>query len=276
VSRLPRLGNNRSVTITAVDTVSSDQLAEARAAVAAARRVVVLTGAGISTDSGIPDFRGPNGVWTRNPAAEKASNIQFYLGDREVRRAAWRTRVDGALWSAEPNAGHRAIVELQRQDKLHAVVTQNVDELHQRAGTDPDKVIEVHGTARWTRCWECGDRRPMTEALARVRAGEDDPPCLVCGGIVKSDTISFGQALVPEVIDRAFDVSKQCDLMLAVGSTLSVYPAASCVPVARAAGATVVIVNAEETELDHLADHLLRGQIAEILPAIVEQVVSDT
>ena len=110
-----------------------------------------------------------------------------------------------------------------------------------------------------------------------MRAGEDDPPCLVCGGIVKSDTISFGQALVPEVIDRAFDVSKQCDLMLAVGSTLSVYPAASCVPVARAAGATVVIVNAEETEMDHLADHLLRGQIAEILPTIVEpRPVSDT
>ena len=249
--------------------MSTDELNAARAAIAAARRVVVLTGAGISTDSGIPDFRGPNGVWTRNPAAEKASNIQFYLGDAEVRRAAWRTRVDGRLFAAEPNSGHLAIVELQRQGKLHAVVTQNVDGLHQRAGAEPDKVIEVHGTAHWTRCWECGDRRPMTEALARVRAGEDDPPCLVCGGILKSDTISFGQALVPEVIDRAFDVSKQCDLMLAVGSTLSVYPAASCVPVARGAGAAVVIVNAEVTEMDHLADHLLRGQIAEILPAIV-------
>ena len=147
-------------------------------------------------------------------------------------------------------------------------MTQNVDELHQRAGTDPDKVIEVHGTARWTRCWDCGDRRPMSETLDRVRAGEDDPACLVCGGIVKSDTISFGQALIPEVIDRAFDVSKECDLMLAVGSTLSVYPAASCVPVARGAGATVVIVNAEPTEMDHLADHLLRGQIADILPIV--------
>jgi NAD-dependent deacetylase len=254
-----------------VEAVSTDELNAARAAIAAARRVVVLTGAGISTDSGIPDFRGPNGVWTRNPAAEKASNIQFYLGDAEVRRAAWRTRVDGRLFAAEPNSGHHAIVELQRQGKLHAVVTQNVDGLHQRAGAEPDKVIEVHGTAHWTRCWECGDRRPMTETLARVRAGADDPPCLVCGGILKSDTISFGQALVPEVIDRAFDVSKQCDLMLAVGSTLSVYPAASCVPVARGAGATVVIVNAEVTEMDHLADHLLRGQIAEILPAVVAE-----
>lgn len=249
--------------------MNTDELKAARAAIEAARRVVVLTGAGISTDSGIPDFRGPNGVWTRNPAAEKASQIQFYVRDPEVRRAAWRTRVDGRLFAAEPNGGHRAIVELQRQGKLHAVVTQNVDGLHQRAGAEPDKVIEVHGTAHWTRCWECGDRRPMTETLARVRAGEDDPPCLVCGGILKSDTISFGQALIPAVIDRAFDVSKQCDLMLAVGSTLSVYPAASCVPVARGAGAKVVIVNAEVTEMDHLADHLLRGQIAEILPAII-------
>jgi len=265
VSRLLRLGNNQGM-----ETVSTDQLAAARAAITAASRVVVLTGAGISTDSGIPDFRGPNGVWTRNPAAEKASNIYFYLRDPEVRRAAWQTRVDGRMFGAEPNSGHRAIVELQRQEKLHAVVTQNVDGLHQRAGTDPGKVIEVHGTAHWSRCWECGDRRPMSETLDRVRAGEDDPPCLVCGGILKSDTISFGQGLVSEVIDSAFDVSKQCDLMLAVGSTLSVYPAASCVPVARAAGATVVIVNGEQTEMDHLADHLLRGQIATILPAIVQ------
>jgi NAD-dependent deacetylase len=252
-----------------VETVGTDELSAARAAIAAASRVVVLTGAGISTDSGIPDFRGPNGVWTRNPAAEKASNIQYYLRDPEVRRAAWRTRVDGAMWAAEPNDGHRAIVELQRQGKLLAVVTQNVDGLHQRAGTEADKVIEVHGTAHWTRCWECGDRRPMPEALARVRAGDDDPHCLVCGGIVKSDTISFGQALVPEVIDRAMEVSGDCDLMLAVGSTLSVYPAAGCVPVAKSAGATVVIVNGEPTEMDHLADHLLRGSITEILAALV-------
>ncbi len=252
-----------------METSSTDDLAAARAAIAAASRVVVLTGAGISTDSGIPDFRGPNGVWTRNPAAEKASNIQNYLREPDVRRAAWQTRAAGTLFAAEPNSGHRAIVDLQHQGKLRALVTQNVDGLHQRAGTDADKVIEVHGTAHWTRCWECGDRRPMTEALDRVRAGEDDPPCLVCGGILKSDTISFGQALVPEVIDRAFEVSKQCDLMLAVGSTLSVYPAASCVPIARGEGATVVIVNGASTEMDHLADHLLNGPIGEILPAIV-------
>src|SRR6266508_1228880 len=168
-------------------------MADAAALVRAAERVTVLTGAGISTDSGIPDFRGPNGVWTRNPAAEKAANIETYLRDPELRRTAWLNRLDHRMWTAEPNDGHRAIVELERQRRLVAVITQNIDELHQAAGNAPEKVIEVHGTARRTMCWTCGDRRPMAETLGRVRAGEADPPCLVCGGILKSDTISFGQ-----------------------------------------------------------------------------------
>jgi len=236
---------------------------------AAAERVVVLTGAGISTASGIPDFRGPNGVWTRNPAAEKASTLQHYLADAEVRRAAWQSRLHSPAWTAEPNAGHRAIVELERRGRLLAVVTQNIDELHQRAGTSPERVIEVHGTMRWTRCWSCGDRRPMREALERVLAGEDDPPCLVCGGIQKSDTISFGQPLVPEVIDRAMAAAASCDVLLAVGSTLSVYPAANCVPIARRAGASVAIVNGSETEMDHVAHVVLRGDISEVLTELV-------
>jgi NAD-dependent deacetylase len=237
--------------------------------VAAAERIVVLTGAGISTDSGIPDFRGPHGVWTKNPAAEKASNIRYYLEDPEIRRAAWLHRLDAPVWTAEPNDGHRRVVELERRKQLLAVVTQNVDGLHQVAGNDPERVIEVHGTARWTRCWDCSDRRPMRESLDRVRAGEGDPPCLVCGGILKSDTISFGQSLVPEVIDAAMDVSGQCDVMLAIGSTLSVYPAANCVPIAKRAGATVIIVNGQPTEMDRHADHVLIGQIADILPVLV-------
>ncbi len=237
--------------------------------VAAAERIVVLTGAGISTDSGIPDFRGPKGIWTKNPAAEKASTIQNYLADAELRRRAWLSRLDTPVWTAEPNIGHEAIVALERARKLHAVVTQNVDGLHQDAGHDPDKVIEVHGTVRYSRCWDCTDRRPMRETLDRVRAGESDPPCRVCGGILKSDTISFGQSLVPEVIDRALRVSEECDLMLAVGSTLSVYPVANCVPIAKRSGAPVVIVNGQPTEMDRHADHLLIGQIADILPALV-------
>jgi NAD-dependent deacetylase len=244
---------------------------EVARAIAAAERIAVLTGAGISTDSGIPDFRGPRGVWTRNPAAEKAANIQNYLADPEVRRAAWLNRLDAPVWTAEPNSGHRAIFELERRGRLHGLVTQNVDGLHQAAGHDPANVIEVHGTARWTRCWDCSDRRPMRETLDRVRSGEADPPCLVCGGILKSDTISFGQSLVPEVIDRAFRVSEECDVLLAVGSTLSVYPVANCVPAARRSGAIVVIVNGQPTEMDRLADHRLVGQIADLLPAVLGQ-----
>lgn len=237
--------------------------------IAGAERIVVLTGAGISTDSGIPDFRGPNGVWTKNPAAEKASNITYYLSDPEVRRAAWQNRLTTPAWTAQPNAGHAAIVELERRGQLHALVTQNIDGLHQKAGNDPDKVVEVHGTVWFTRCWDCDDRRPMDQALDRVRAGDPEPACLECGGILKSDTISFGQSLVPEVIERAMQVSDECDVMLAVGSTLSVFPAANCVPRAKAAGATVVIVNGEETGMDRYADHLLMGSIGEILPPLV-------
>ena len=148
-------------------------------------------------------------------------------------------------------------------------MTQNVDGLHQKAGTPAELVVEVHGTMWWTRCWQCQDRRSMEDVLARVRAGEDDPPCEECGGILKSDTISFGQALVPEVIDRAMQVSEECDLLLAVGSTLSVYPAANCVPVAKAAGARVIILNGGPTDMDAIADAVLNGPIGTLLPAIV-------
>jgi NAD-dependent deacetylase len=239
-----------------------------RAMVEQARRIVVLTGAGISTDSGIPDFRGPNGVWTKNPEAEKAATIQHYMRDPNVRMQAWQTRIASPAWSAQPNPGHRAITDIERAGKLLAVVTQNVDELHQRAGTSAELVVEVHGTMFRTACWECGDERPMEEALDRVRAGDPDPACELCGGILKSATISFGQALGPEVIDRALQVAEEADLLLAVGSTLQVYPAANVVPRARFAGAQVVIVNAEPTNLDDLADVVLRGSISEILPAI--------
>ena len=247
---------------------ASPSIAEVRDWVANARRIVALTGAGISTDSGIPDFRGPQGVWTRNPAAEKQSTIQHYLADADVRKAAWRSRLDNPAWTARPNAGHRALVDLERRDQLHALVTQNIDELHQQAGNSPDKIVEVHGTIRRTLCWRCGERRSMAQTLARVRAGETDPACLACGGILKSDTISFGQALVPEVIDRAMEVAREADLLLAVGSTLQVYPVAGMLPLAASKGARIVIVNAEPTQFDDIADVVLRGQISEILPAI--------
>jgi len=247
---------------------TSDPVDDARRRIDAARRVVVLTGAGISTESGIPDFRGPRGVWTRNPAAEKQSTIQNYLAEPEVRKAAWRSRLDSPAWSAEPNAGHRALVALERRGVLHALVTQNIDELHQRAGSSPEKVVEVHGSMRRVMCWECGRRAPMEEALARVRAGEDDPHCRDCGGILKSDTISFGQALVADVIDRAMAAAAEADLLLAIGTTLQVQPVASMVPIAARAGAQVVIVNDQPTAMDSFADVVLRSKIGPVLAAI--------
>ena len=233
-----------------------------------AERIVVLTGAGISTDSGIPDYRGPNGLWTKNPLAEKTSTLSHYVNDRAVRQFAWQTRVNSPAWTAEPNAGHRALVDLERGGNLHALVTQNIDELHQRAGSDPDKVVEVHGTMRRYHCWTCQDEGPMEVMLERVRAGEDDPACLLCGGVVKSATISFGQSLVPEVIARALRTAEEADVLLAVGTSLKVYPVKNMIPRARAAGATVIIVNGEPTAMDHLAHHVLTGSTSELLPAI--------
>ena len=237
----------------------------------AAERLVVLTGAGVSTESGIPDFRGPQGVWTRNPEAEKQSTIQHYVADPEVRRRAWRSRLDSPAWTAQPNAGHRALVTLERRGKLDTLITQNIDGLHQAAGSSPARVVEVHGTMREVVCLACGERAPMERALARVRAGEDDPPCRTCGGILKSATISFGQSLVPEDLRRAERAARGCDLMLAVGTKLSVWPVAGIVPVAKDAGARVVILNAQPTEMDHLADVVLRGPIGDLLPRLVER-----
>jgi len=249
--------------------VPADALVDdARRRIDAADRVVVLTGAGISTESGIPDFRGPRGVWTRNPAAEKQSTIQHYLADPEVRKAAWRSRLDSPAWSAEPNSGHRALVALERRGKLHALVTQNIDELHQRAGQSPALVVEVHGSMRRVMCWQCGRRAPMQEALDRVQAGEADPHCLDCGGILKSDTISFGQPLVPEVIARAMNVAAEADLLLAIGSTLQVQPVASMVPIAARAGAAIVIVNDQATAMDELADVVIRSPIGAVLASL--------
>jgi len=242
---------------------------EARALIDAAERVVALTGAGISTDSGIQDFRGPQGLWTRNPLAEKLSNIHYYLADCEVRKAAWQNRMASPAWTAKPNPGHLALVELEKRNKLHALITQNIDELHQQAGNSPDRVIEVHGSMRRFMCWGCGMRGPMQLVLERVRAGEEDPACRDCGGILKSDTISFGQQLVPEVIDRAMRVAAEGDVCIAIGTTLQVYPVAGAVDIARSAGARVIIVNADPTPYDEVADAVLPGSISEILPAIL-------
>lgn len=242
----------------------------ARRHVQAAGRVVALTGAGISTDSGIPDFRGPSGVWTLNPKAERMSDIRHYLADPEVRRLSWQSRLAHPAWTAAPNAGHRALAELERQGRLHALITQNIDGLHQRAGNSPDRVIEVHGTVHYAICLGCGWRDAMQIVLERVRAGEADPPCERCGGILKSDTVSFGQPLVPAVIDRAMRAAADSVCVVAIGTTLQVYPVAAIVPAARASGASLIIVNAQPTAFDDIADVTLGGSISEVLPALLE------
>jgi NAD-dependent deacetylase len=235
-----------------------------------ARSVAVLTGAGISTDSGIPDFRGPKGVWTKNPAAEKASNIRYYVGDPEVRKVNWARRAAGELWAdVEPNIGHRALVHLERRGKLHTLITQNVDELHQIAGSDPAVVIEVHGTTRKAGCLACDYRTEMNVVLDRVRAGEEDPDCPECGGLLKSATVSFGQSLDPEDLRRSEVAAREADLFLAVGTSLAVFPINEMVKIASQSGARIIIVNAEPTAFDPVADVVLHEQIADVLPSMV-------
>jgi NAD-dependent deacetylase len=245
-----------------------DRIEQTRRWIDAAERVVVLTGAGISTDSGIPDFRGPQGAWTQNPGAEKRSTLQNYLAEPALRAAVWQERLHSPVWTARPNAGHQALVTLEWRGKLHALITQNIDGLHQRAGVSAEKVIEVHGTLHTVMCLGCGWRGAMQQTLDRVRAGEEDPACLECSGLLKSDTISFGQQLIPAVIERAMTVATEGDLFIAIGSTLQVYPVAAAVPRALDAGARLLVINAEPTQFDAVADAVLRVPIGEVLPRL--------
>ena len=233
----------------------NDRIETVRDWVEKSRRIVALTGAGISTESGIPDFRGPKGLWTQNPKAEKLSDIRYYMADPEVRRLAWQQRLHHPAWEAKPNAGHLALAALEHSGRLQALITQ--------------KVIEVHGTVHEVVCMNCSWCGPMLATLERVRAGEEDPSCTSCGGILKSATISFGQALVPEVIDRAMQAAEEADLLMAIGTSLQVYPVANVVPLAKAARARVVILNAEPTPMDRLADAVLSGAIGDVLPRLV-------
>jgi NAD-dependent deacetylase len=236
--------------------------------VGAAQRITVLTGAGISTDSGIPDYRGPNGLWTRNPEAARMSTLADYVADPAVRRRAWQSRTTHPAWTAQPNDGHRALVTLERSGRLVALLTQNIDELHQRAGSDPGIVVELHGTIWQAECLGCRARTPMADELARVSDAVPDPPCRACGGILKSATISFGQQLDPAVIERAVAAASSCDLFLAIGSSLTVQPAAGLCGVAADAGAALVVVNAEPTPYDGLASLVIRAPISETLAAL--------
>ncbi|MER7702777.1 NAD-dependent deacylase [Kitasatospora sp. NPDC097605] len=236
--------------------------------------IAVLTGAGISTDSGIPDYRGPNGLWQRDPDAQRLVTIEPYLTDPEVRRQAWRMRAGTGALGAEPNAGHRALVGLERSGLPVRVLTQNVDGLHQRAGQTPRKVLELHGTAREVQCVECRVVGPMEEALERVAAGEPDPECRACGGILRPRTVMFGENLDPDVLQQADAISKACELFIAVGTSLQVFPVAALPYNAVKTGARLIIVNGEPTPFDEAAEEVIREPISTALPALVKRLVA--
>lgn len=249
-----------------MSTTTIDSLA---AAVRSAARAVVLTGAGISTDSGIPDFRGPNGIWTKDPKAERLSSLKHYLADRDLRVHAWKARLEHGAWTARPNAAHLALAELSSKGPLTTLITQNIDGLHQAAGTSPERIIEIHGTIREVMCMSCDERAPMERALDRVRAGEEDPACRTCGGILKSATISFGQNLVPEDLQRAQRAAADCDVFVAIGTSLTVFPVAYLPQVAVSQGARLAILNAEPTPYDDLATWVINDPVGVSVPALV-------
>jgi NAD-dependent deacetylase len=237
--------------------------------------VALLTGAGISTDSGIPDYRGPNGLWRQDPEAEKLVTYEYYMGDPEIRRRSWQMRRANRTLNAEPNAAHRAVAELERSGVPVRVITQNVDGLHQLAGMPARKVVELHGTARSYVCTKCHARGAMADALARVDAGEADPPCLDCGGILKSATVMFGERLDPMVMGEAVAITKACQVFIAVGSSLQVQPAAGLAGIAADHGARLIIVNAEPTPYDELADEVIREPIGTALPELLRTLAGE-
>ncbi|MGA5795381.1 SIR2 family NAD-dependent protein deacylase [Streptomyces cellulosae] len=236
--------------------------------------VALLTGAGVSTDSGIPDYRGPSGLWRRDPDAEKLVTYEYYMADPEIRRRSWRMRQENFATLPEPNAAHRAVAELERSGTAVRVITQNVDGLHQLGGMPDRKVLELHGTARAVVCTECHARTPMEDALARLTAGEDDPPCVDCGGILKPATVMFGEALDPMVLGEAVAVTKACTLFIATGTSLQVHPAAGLAQVAADHGARLIVVNAEPTPYDDLADEVVREPIGTSLPALLRRIAA--
>lgn len=242
-------------------------IAELRDMLAACRRGVVFTGAGISTESGIPDFRSPGGIWSQYRPIE----FQEFLASEAARRAYWRRKfaTHGAVAQAVPNRGHRAVAELTHRGKVSRVITQNIDGLHQQSGVPEDRVIELHGNTTYAACLDCGERHELGPIRAAFAVDETLPLCRGCGGMVKSATISFGQQMPEDAMRRAEAATLECDLFLAVGSSLVVYPAAGFPALAKQGGARLVILNREPTPLDSIADLVINGEIGSTLGTAV-------
>lgn len=246
----------------------------ARDLVTAARRIVFLTGAGISTSAGIPDYRGPEGVWTKNPGAERRSHIDTWITDPSAREAGWQRRLHTAWDSVVPTAAHDAITQLAASQRVSLVVTQNIDGLHQRSGLPAHLLIEIHGTVHESICLQCEHTAPIGLTLSRVAAGELDPHCLeenpeICGGILKAATISFGQSLRPDDLERSYESTADADLFIAIGTTLSVFPVAGLVPHAARSGVPIIIVNGSPTDMDELATVVVDGDINDVVPQLL-------
>ncbi|MEY9848968.1 NAD-dependent deacetylase [Streptacidiphilus sp. MAP5-3] len=237
--------------------------------------LAALTGAGVSTDSGLRDYRGPQGLWRDDPGNQRLVTIDSYLADPEVRARSWQMRLKTGVLDVQPNAAHHAFAAYERAGLPLRVLTQNVDGLHQLGGVSPRKVLELHGTARCTQCVSCHARGDMAVALDRVRAGEADPPCTVCGGVLKSATVFFGEHLDPQVLGEARAIAAACDVLLAVGTTLQVHPAAGLVDVALAGGARIVVVNADPTPYDDAAAEVIREPIGTAVPALLRRLAKE-
>jgi NAD-dependent deacetylase len=235
----------------------------------ASRRAVVFTGAGISTESGIPDYRSPGGIWSKY----RPVDFQEFVASEHARREYWQRKFDTheTVVQAKPNRGHLAIAELMRRGKVVCVITQNIDGLHQASGVPRERVIELHGNTTYAHCLSCGEEYDLEPIRRRFLADRTLPECAVCGGLVKTATISFGQAMPQEEMRRATAEARTCDLFLAVGSSLKVYPAAGLPALARQAGARLVIINREQTDLDELADLVLNAEIGPTLEAALGQ-----
>jgi NAD-dependent deacetylase len=249
-----------------------DDIERLKEAIGSARRIVAFTGAGISTESGIPDFRSPGGIWTKY----KPIYFDDFMASEEMRRESWRRKfaTDETMLKAEPNAGHRALAKLVEQGRLTAIITQNVDGLHQRSGVPDSKVIELHGNTTYASCLDCGHRHELDPIRQAFLGAGKLPLCEKCDGIVKTATISFGQAMPETVMAEAHGATEACDLFLAIGSSLRVYPAATLPLLARRWGAKLVIINNESTDFDEMADLVINRDIGETLSAAVAGVAN--
>ena len=236
-----------------------------------ARRTVVFTGAGVSTESGIPDFRSPGGIWDRFDPDD--FTYQKFISEPQSRRKQWQMLKEGGLTAkAKPNPAHYAIAELDRLGKLDCVITQNVDNLHQKGGVPDSKVFELHGNMQWVVCLGCGRRSPFEQIKVRLNEGEEIPDCEVCHGILKPDAVFFGEALPEKVLREATRRSSNCDLFIVIGSTLVVYPAAYMPSYATGSGAKLVIINLSSTPMDEQAAVVIRAKAGEVMPKILQRV----